>query len=120
MAHQDVDDVVGQLTDIRKLKLKDIQLDQFSGTEKEWRTFKISLTCTLTDFDLEEVMDGSETFPFPQDPQQPTPLETALIRLWTAKDSLCRKILLKFCKGAALGIVMAGAVDERASDAWQR
>ena len=120
MAQGELERVVDQLTEIRKLKLKDVQLDQFSGTEKEWRTFKISLSCTLTDFDLEDVMDGSEAFPFPEDPEHPTQLESAKIKLWTAKDGFCRKILLKFCKGAALGIIMAGAADERASDAWQR
>jgi hypothetical protein len=73
-AQEDLEQVAGQLTEVRKLKLRDIQLDQFSGTEKEWRTFKISLSCTLSDFDLEEVMDGSEAFPFPDDPQHPSPL----------------------------------------------
>ena len=50
------------ISDERKLKLKDVQLDPFAGTEKEWRSFKISLNCTLTDFDLEDVMEGTEEF----------------------------------------------------------
>ena len=104
MAQDELEQVVDQLTEIRKLKLKDVQLEQFSGTEKEWRTFKISLSCTLTDFDIEDVMDGTEAFPFPDDPQHPNQLETAKIRLWTAKDGFCRKILLKFCKGRRWGL----------------
>ena len=108
------------ISDVRKLKLKDVQLDPFAGTEKEWRSFKISLNCTLTDFDLEDVMEGTEEFPFPDDPNDPTPEETLAIRLWTAKDRTCRKILLKFCKGSALSVVTAGPIDEKASEAWAR
>ena len=55
------------IDDVRKLKLKDVQLDHFASKEKYWRSFKISLNCTLTDFDLEDVIDGTEEFPFPED-----------------------------------------------------
>ena len=59
MAHQDeLERLEEALNDVRKLKLKDVQLDPFAGTEKEWRSFKISLNCTLTDFDLEDVSHG--------------------------------------------------------------
>ena len=120
MAHQEQQRLEEAISDIRRFKLKDVQLDPFAGTEKEWRSFKISLNCTLTDFELEEVMEGNEEFPFPDDPENPTAEETLRIRLWTTKDRTCKKILLKFCKGSALAIVTAGPLDEKAADAWTR
>ena len=120
MADQDdeeLENVTDAIQELKRLKIKDLQLTPFSGTQREWKQFKIVLFSSLSDYDLQDVLDGTENFPLPQDEDHPTQLEKARIRHFVLRDRKLKQILLQATKGDALAIVMSGAVDEAAKDA---
>ena len=70
MADQDQDElenITEAIQELKRLKIKDLQLTPFSGTQKDCKQFKIVLFSAISDFDLQDVLDGTERFPLPQD-----------------------------------------------------
>ena len=119
--NQDQIDLVNeQIKELKKLKLKDLQVPTFSGNQKEWRQFKISLFSSIADYDIQDVLDGEESFPFPEDDENATPLELVRIRYFVLRDRVAKRLLMQSTKGDALDMVTAGAIDETASSSWKR
>ena len=107
-------------SDLLKVKLKDIALEPFSGEPKNWKSFKIHLSLALSDLNSFSVLTEDEPFPVPNDPDHPTPIETALMRYYLARDRFAKRALLFYCKGEAAHVVMAGDAEESSSEAYKR
>jgi hypothetical protein len=61
---QEVIEQINQdLADLRKVKLKDLPLESFSGERKDWRKFKTHFQMALTDFNASSLLTQDEPFP---------------------------------------------------------
>jgi len=106
--------------ELARIKLKDLPLESFSGEAKQWRIFKLHLTMALADLNTFSVMSMEEPFPEPANPHAPTPLETALIQYYLARDPLAKRVMMMYCKGESANIVLAGEANEPSSEIFRR